>query len=143
MRQPPQSTANARRLRRHPTDAEQTLWYLLRRRHLHPHYFRRQLPIGPYIADFVCHQKRLIIELDGGHHQLQQAQDAQRTKWLESRGYQVIRFWNNELKEDPDAVLQAILIALESPNPKTKDPARGRKPRNPHNQNPLSLEGEG
>ena len=137
---PPQSTANARLLRHHPTDAEQTLWYLLRRRHLHPHYFRRQSPIGPYIADFLCQEKRLIIELDGGHHQLQQAQDAQRTKWLESRGYQVIRFWNNELKEDPDAVLQAILIALEaptkSPPPKGKGQARGPKPPNP---NPLSL----
>ena len=120
---PRPTIANARHLRKQQTEPEKTLWNLLRRRQLLGYYFRRQSPIGQYIADFVCLEKRLIIELDGGQHQTTTLHDAQRTKQLESKGFRVIRFWNNELQEDPDAVLQAILIALEQPPEKSPLPS--------------------
>ena len=83
--------SRARELRRASTDAERAFWRQVRDRGLGGHKFRRQVPIGPYIADFLCLQARLIIEFDGGHHQEQTAADERRTQWLESEGYRVLR----------------------------------------------------
>ncbi|MBI4311255.1 MAG: endonuclease domain-containing protein [Chloroflexi bacterium] len=78
-----------------------TLWRPLRGRGLEGHKFRRQHPIGKYVVDFVCLEKRLVIELDGSQHLEQQAYDADRTKWLESEVYGVLRFWDNEVFAEP------------------------------------------
>ena len=87
------------------------------------HKFRRQQPIGPYIVDFVCFEKKLIIELDGGHHaQPDEAEyDNIRTEWLQSQGFQVLRFWNNQVLAETEAVKLTIFDALESSDsPKDK-----------------------
>jgi very-short-patch-repair endonuclease len=86
------SLANARRLRRDMTEAEKRIWYLLRRRQFGGLNFRRQVPIDPYIVDFACLSIRLVIELDGGQHAVHAERDAERTAWLESQGYRVLRF---------------------------------------------------
>ena len=110
-------TPRARRLRRESTDAERVLWRLLRNRQLGGWKFRRQVPIGRYIVDFVCFDKRLIVEIDGGHHQLQADHDDKRTKWLASEGFRVIRFWNNAVLGEIAAVQQAVLTELEGEHP--------------------------
>ncbi len=102
----------ARTLRRAQTPAEQKLWNLLRSRQLDNYKFRRQFPIGTYIADFACFHHRLIVEADGGQHAESQS-DAVRTAALEKQGWQVIRFWNHEIMENADGVLAAILSELE------------------------------
>jgi very-short-patch-repair endonuclease len=89
------NTGRARRLRREQTDAERRLWSRLRNRQLDGFKFRRQVPIGRYVADFVCTEVRLIVELDGGQHVDRQIYDAERTAALESDGFTVKRFWNN------------------------------------------------
>jgi very-short-patch-repair endonuclease len=103
----------AKLLRRNQTDAEARLWFHLRRRQLDGFGFRRQHPIGPYIVDFACLAEKLIVELDGGQHAEQVTADEQRTKWLEGRGYRVIRFWNNDVLQNTDGVLQNILATLK------------------------------
>lgn len=107
---------HARRLRRDMTDAERQLWQRLRRNALGVHV-RRQAPIGPYIADFVCFDRRLVVELDGGQHAQpgQVAYDAERTAFLERAGFRVLRFWNNDVLTNPDGVLETIRRALEQP----------------------------
>ncbi len=102
-------TKLARKLRQNLTDAERRLWYRLRASRLEGHKFRRQIPIGKYIADFVCESTKLIVELDGGQHSDMTDQDAKRTIELEHFGYHVIRFWNNDVFENMDGVLGAIL----------------------------------
>ena len=89
--------SRARELRRASTDAERAFWRQVRDRGLGGHKFRRQVPIGPYIADLLCLQAGLIIEFDGGHHQEQTAADERRTQWLESEGYRVLRLWDNDV----------------------------------------------
>ena len=106
------STQRARRLRKQSTDAERTLWRLLRNRQLDGRKFRRQVPLGPYIVDFFCHERSLVIEIDGGQHQARAAADRARTRRLEAQGYRVIRFWNNEVLREPEAVQAAILAEL-------------------------------
>ena len=100
-------TSRARLLRRNMTDAERTLWRSLRRGQL-GHKFRRQRPVGRYIVDFACLYPRLIVEVDGGQHQWRTTQDLERTRQLESAGYTVLRFWNNEVLEETDSVLEHI-----------------------------------
>lgn len=108
----------ARALRKRSSDAERLLWSRLRNRRLFGLKFRRQEPIGEYIVDFVCREQNLIIELDGGHHQEQIAPDLRRTAWLNSRGFRVVRYWNNDVLRDLDSVLESIRLALESqPSP--------------------------
>ena len=102
-------TEFARQLRRNMTDAERRLWRHLRRRQLVGCKFRRQCPIGRYIVDFVCFEQMLVIELDGGQHADQTARDAQRDAWLKTQGYQVMRFWNNEVLQKTEVVLEVIL----------------------------------
>ena len=109
----------ARSLRKLPTDAEALLWFYLRDRRMADYKFRRQRPIGPYFADFACLEARLIVELDGGQHVEAAAYDADRTRFLEQQGFRVLRFWNNEVLMQTDAVRERILQALlgGSPHP--------------------------
>lgn len=104
----------ARHLRSSPTDAERVLWRHIRVRQVGDHKFRRQQPLGPYIVDFACLEKRLIIELDGGQHSSQTTYDSQRTAWLKSQGFQILRFWNNQVFEEIEAVKEVIRETLES-----------------------------
>lgn len=94
------SRERARALRKNPTEAERALWRHLRLRQLDEHKFRRQQPVGSYIVDFICIEKRLVVELDGGQHSEQVASDAERTAWLEGEGFRVLRFWNHEVLKD-------------------------------------------
>ena len=109
-------TERARELRRQSTDAERMLWSKLRNRGLRGVKFRRQAPIGAYIVDFVSMERKLIIELDGGHHADQRESDDTRTRRLESRGFRVVRFWNSDVLRQPDSVLEALLLHLEAPD---------------------------
>ena len=104
-----------RKLRAGQTDAEKLLWKLLRSRQLCEWKFRRQHPVPPYILDFYCHDARLAIELDGGQHNedTQRAKDAARTRFLARHGIRVLRFWNHEVLQRTEAVLEAIYQALE------------------------------
>jgi very-short-patch-repair endonuclease len=111
--------SRARRLRRDQTDAEKRLWDRLRSRELAEFRFRRQFPIGNFIADFACPQSRIAIELDGGHHFDQVAKDEWRTGLIEKRGFRVMRFWDNEVLEDVNAVAEKIIEALLE-NPELK-----------------------
>ncbi len=95
------------------TDAEQALWKLLRRKQLDGHRFRKQAPVGKYIVDFCCLDARLIIEVDGGQHS-ESAADSARDGWLKSQHFRVLRFWNNEVLENPEGVMQVVLKALEA-----------------------------
>ena len=104
----------ARRLRRDQTEAEKKLWTRLRARRFANFRFRRQFPIGNFIADFACPNARLVIELDGGRHIDTVARDAWRTKLIEQRGYRVIRFWDAEVLIDIEVVLQRIAQALQT-----------------------------
>jgi very-short-patch-repair endonuclease len=112
---------NARELRKSLTGAEQRLWYVLRNRQSGVIKFRRQHPIGKYIVDFYCPQSRLIIEVDGDSHGDSQEYDRQRTEWLKSQGYQVIRFSNREVKEHFDTVIAEILFQCESKAAKSNE----------------------
>ena len=115
-----QPTLRSRELRNNPTDAERRLWTAIRNRQLNGTRFNRQVPIGPYICDFVSRLTGLIIELDGGHHALDQKKDSRRTVFLEQHGYRVLRFWNNDVIDNLDGVLGVIVAALgdkPSPNP--------------------------
>lgn len=107
----------ARRLRCETSDAERALWLRLRDRRLGGLKFRRQTPIGPYIVDFVCLERELVVEIDGGQHMAtaQRAKDEERTRWLETQGFMVLRFWNDEVLNQMEAVLERILRACELP----------------------------
>jgi very-short-patch-repair endonuclease len=104
-----------RHLRKNPTDAERVLWRHLRLRQIEGCKFRRQVPLGNYIADFVCFEKRLIIELDGGQHAAQAEQDAKRDAWMEADGFNMLRFWNHQVLREIESVLEAIRLKLNSP----------------------------
>ena len=110
---------NARALRQQSTDAERLLWHHLRSQQLAGHKFRRQHPIGPYFADFACVPAHLIVELDGGQHAHGDGltHDQQRTQFLQLHGWRVLRFWNNQVLNETDAVLQVIAQALADPHP--------------------------
>jgi adenine-specific DNA-methyltransferase len=115
----------ARGLRRRQTDAERRLWARLRDRRLLGAKFARQVPIGPYVVDFCCRELRVIVELDGGQHAVQAGSDTSRTVFLESLGYSVLRFWNNEALGNTAGVLQRIAEALAGrPSPRPS-PQRG------------------
>jgi very-short-patch-repair endonuclease len=105
-------TAFARKLRVDETEEEYFLWSDLRGRRLNGYKFARQTPLGSYIVDFLNRDTRLIVELDGGQHS-ESGYDDERTKWLNSQGYSVIRFWNNEVRFERTAVLETILAVLE------------------------------
>jgi len=117
--------AMARRLRRDATEAEKVLWRVLRNRSLGDAKFRRQVPIGRYIVDFACLERGPVIEADGGQHAASE-NDAERTNWLESRCFRVLRFWNHDILENPEGIAAVILEALAEPRPTPPSPSRSR-----------------
>jgi very-short-patch-repair endonuclease len=104
--------SEARALRRQSTPAERLLWHHLRRKQLGGWRFRRQHGIANYVVDFCCAEARLVVELDGGQHAREQARDARRTQALNDWGYRVLRFWNHQVLQEPEAVLGEILRML-------------------------------
>jgi very-short-patch-repair endonuclease len=121
---------SARMLRQRQTEAEKNLWSRLRNKQFEGAKFRRQQPIGNYIVDFACLDKNLVIEIDGGQHNEEQAKkkDEQRTTWLEKEGYKVLRFWNNDILQNADGVLMNIqkFLILES-HPHLTSPLKGEE----------------
>ncbi|MDE2112825.1 MAG: endonuclease domain-containing protein [Alphaproteobacteria bacterium] len=118
--------AFARSMRHMPTDAEKKFWWQVRDRRLAGFKFKRQYLVGPYIADFVCLDRKLIVELDGGQHAQQASYDRQREAFLRSRGFCVMRFWNDEVLTNMDGVIEGILLTLEGPPHLNPLPDRGR-----------------
>lgn len=113
-------------LRKQSTKTESDLWYYLRSRRLNGLKFRRQYVLGSYIVDFICLEKRIIVELDGGQHARTEDKDKKRDEWLKSEGYQVLRFWNSEFHQNHEEVLNQILKASEStPHPTLSRKGRG------------------
>jgi very-short-patch-repair endonuclease len=106
--------AAAKKLRANTTPHERALWRALKELPVGGTHFRRQAPIGPYVVDFFCPAKRLIVEIDGGHHNDDDTakRDRERQLWLETEGYRVIRFWNSEITRDLTAVLERIYVEL-------------------------------
>jgi very-short-patch-repair endonuclease len=112
--------SNARNLRSESSDAERRLWYYLRGARFQETKFRRQVPVGRFVVDFLCEEARLIVEVDGGQHAERIARDAARTQWLKEQGYTVLRFWNNDVLGNIEGVLATLSPALSQ--------GRGRKP---------------
>ena len=104
--------ARAHTLRQNMTEAERRVWQILRSHRMTGYQFRRQVPIGRYIADFVCHEARLIVEIDGGQHDRSSPREAERTGFLQNQGYRILRFWNNEVLANLDGVHQTIAEEL-------------------------------
>ncbi|MFO7306807.1 MAG: endonuclease domain-containing protein [Gammaproteobacteria bacterium] len=119
----------ARKMRRHPSDAERRLWYYLRRKQLQGFRFRRQVPIGPYIVDFYCIEARLAIEIDGSQHVRRREYDHGRDSYLLRRGVRVLRFWNNEVLQNLAGVVEVIGRELQLPPPCPSPASRGRDSR--------------
>ncbi|HEV7491849.1 MAG TPA: endonuclease domain-containing protein [Rhodanobacteraceae bacterium] len=113
----PALSSTARALRTNSSDAERCLWRFVRNRQLGGYRFRRQMPMGHYIVDFVCLRARLVVELDGGQHADRQLEDLERTRHLARAGFRVLRFWNNEMLRETEAVLESILGALRQACP--------------------------
>jgi very-short-patch-repair endonuclease len=112
----------ARELRRNPTDTERKLWHQIEN-----FRFRRQRPIGKYIVDFICLEANLVIELDGGQHVEQQQYDAERTKYLTAQGLHVLRYWNNDVMQNIEGVLEDIRAALMRRTPSQPSPREGKE----------------
>ncbi len=104
----------AKKMRRDPTDAEAAMWRLLRDRRLAVFKFRRQFPFQNFILDFVCFEKRMVIEIDGSQHALSES-DANRTAFLVAEGFCIARYWNNDVLQRPSTVLEDILAKLVEP----------------------------
>ena len=121
-------TRLARQLRKNSTLAERKLWRYLRSRSLGGYKFVRQEPIGPYIVDFICREKRLVVEVDCGQH-AESKRDAVRDQWLAERRYRVLRFWNNEVLGNIEGVWETIFAAASAAAPPHPDllPACGEK----------------
>lgn len=111
--------SRARQLRKRATPPEQLLWYSLRLLKPLGLHFRRQAPIGPYFPDFACHRSKIVVELDGSQHAEGAAveYDMQRTAYLNSRGYRVLRFWNSDVLENRDGVVEIIIATAKSSHP--------------------------
>ena len=123
-------TGLARRLRRDQTSAETRLWSRLRSRAIDGHKFVRQQAIGHYVVDFVCRERRLVIEVDGGQH-AESSRDLVRDRWLREHNYRILRFWNNDVMSNMDGVLETIAEALQSeapPHPVSGSGGAGNRP---------------
>jgi very-short-patch-repair endonuclease len=107
-RNPPRLTTFARDMRQDPSKAENVLWQILRNRQINGYKFRRQQVMGNYIADFLCHDCHLVVELDGDSHDGREAYDLERTRWFESQGFKVIRFSNFDVLENVESVIEEI-----------------------------------
>lgn len=108
-----ETVKHSRQLRKNPTEAEKRLWRHIRDKQLNAHKFRRQFPIGSYIVDFICVEKRLIIEVDGGQH-ADSAYDKKRDIDLKAQNYHIIRFWNHDVLQNTEGVLQEIISSLQT-----------------------------
>jgi very-short-patch-repair endonuclease len=106
-----QISPHAAPLRRNSTDAERLLWSKLRSRQLDGWKFRRQHTIGPYIADFVCLERMLVVEANGGQHD--EAVDRVRSEYLKNKGFRIVRYWNHDILQNIDGVLESLLLTLE------------------------------
>ena len=106
------------------TQSELNLWFALRDRRMLGFKFSRQVPIGPFVVDFCCRSRKLIIEVDGGQHADETAYDAARTRWLQQRGYKVLRVWNSDVSSNLQGVLEFIRMELEAPSPDSVDLSR-------------------
>jgi adenine-specific DNA-methyltransferase len=113
MQQQRSNLGYAQRMRFAPTDAEAALWHNLRAGRLADHKFKRQQPIGNYIVDFVCFQRKLVVEVDGGQHVEAKPHDDLRTAWLETQGFRMIRFWNDDVLLRMERVLDEIIRVLK------------------------------
>ena len=120
--QPEPTIRRARRLRKTPTPAEEFLWTLIRERQLDGLRFRRQVPIGAYVIDFACLSARLIIEADGGIHDLRTYDDARRDRWLRSQNFTVVRFRNAQIMDRPHEVIAAIRAVATPPSERLRRP---------------------
>ena len=118
-------TSRARELRSRMTDAERKLWFALRDRRFANFKFRRQVPLGPFIADFVCYDARLVVEVDGGQHAESQS-DQRRDQWFAANDFVVRRFWNNDVLKNLEGVLISILETLHAQTPHPDRAKRGR-----------------
>lgn len=109
-------TIFAKNLRKRATEEERIVWAHLAAKRFLGFKFRRQEPIGPYIVDFVCFERRLVVELDGAHHDevAVKSYDAERSRWLCEQGFRVLRFWNSDVRDNLPGVLQAVGLALEA-----------------------------
>jgi len=118
--------SRARKFRREMTDAERKLWWHLKRIPIEGTHFRRQATVGPYFADFACHEKRVIVEVDGGQHNQTDyvLADARRTEYLESQRYRVLRFWNHEVLKNIEGVMESIYAAVREAGPPPLTPPR-------------------
>ena len=114
----------AKSLRSDMTDAEHRLWSALRAHRLNGLSFRRQAPLGRFTVDFVCHDKRLVIEVDGGQH-ADNVRDIERDRWLAAKGYRVLRFWNNDVLRNRNGVLETIAAAVAEATPLPSPPPQG------------------
>jgi very-short-patch-repair endonuclease len=122
---PDGAAARARTLRQSMTEAEIRVWRMLRAHRMNGHKFRRQVPIGRYIADFVCHEARLVVEIDGGQHDHASARETGRTSFLQTEGYRILRFWNNEVLANPAGVYEMIVSELAASPPPQPSPIKG------------------
>jgi very-short-patch-repair endonuclease len=113
----PKTKTNARSLRKNMTDVERLLWSKLRGSQLQDFKFRRQHPLGHYIVDFVCIELKLVVELDGGQHSDQKDYDERRSQWLGERGFKVVRFWNNDVIENLEGVMERLYSCLPPSQP--------------------------
>ncbi len=119
-------TETAKELRRSMTDAERILWQSLKAKQLNGLKFRRQEQIGRFIVDFICFERGVVVEADGGQHALEKEKDEERTRWLNSQGFTVLRFWNNDIITNTEGVMEAIRSAcMEAPSPRPS-PTEGR-----------------
>ncbi|MGE5303194.1 MAG: endonuclease domain-containing protein [Alphaproteobacteria bacterium] len=109
------SIAKAREFRNHPTDAERVLWHHLRLRQIGGSKFRRQRPVGPYIVDFICLEKKIVVEVDGGQHNKRLGYDVKRDEYLRAQGLVVLRFWDHEVLGQIDDVKEAIWKVVTEP----------------------------
>ena len=112
------------------TDAEKKMWQSIRKRQILGCKFRRQAPVGPHIADFVCFEKKIIVEIDGGQHKAREEYDRKRTEWFRSRGFRVMRFWNNDVLANIEGVIERVCQHLGGypghPHP-DPPPSRGQR----------------
>jgi very-short-patch-repair endonuclease len=113
-------------LRHNMTEVEIRVWQILRAHRISGHKFRRQVPIGRYIADFVCHEAGLVIEIDGGQHDSSSSRETGRSSFLQQEGYRILRFWNNEVLASPDGIHETIVNELAASPPPYPPPSRGR-----------------
>ena len=107
--------STAKVLRKNFTDTERLLWKYLRSKQMQGFKFRRQEPIGNYVVDFICQEKQLVIEVDGGQHSTKNIRDNERDKWLKGQGYKLLRFWNNQVLMNTEGVLEVIRSYLNHP----------------------------